>query len=237
MNHPKKRASADDKSVPIPIDGRILSGDLSIPRSPRGIILFAHGSGSSRLSPRNRHVAHELQKAGLATLLLDLLTTAEEQMDAQSGTLRFDIELLAHRLLRATLWLKEREDTASLGVGYFGASTGAAAALVAAASIPDLVAAIVSRGGRPDLAGEALHHVVAPTLLIVGGQDRTVLELNRRALAELGADEKSLEIVPRASHLFEEPGALASVAYLATEWFVRYISARVDKRKVSRVSS
>lgn len=237
MGRARRQNLDSERSVQIPIDGRMLSGDLSIPPSARGIILFAHGSGSSHLSPRNQYVAHELQRADLATLLMDLLTAEEEEIDARTGALRFDIELLAHRLLKATVWSASQPDTASLRVAYFGASTGAAAALVAAASIPDLVAAIVSRGGRPDLAGEALHHVVAPTLLIVGGQDRTVLELNRRALSELGAKEKDLEIVPSASHLFEEPGTLESVAHLATKWFVRYVTARVDKKNVSRVGS
>ncbi len=236
MDPVKNRAFGNEKSVQIPIDGRMLSGDLNIPDSAPGIILFAHGSGSSRLSPRNRYVARELQKAGLATLLMDLLTVKEEEIDAETAALRFDIELLAHRLMKATLWLAGQQNTASLRVGYFGASTGAAAALVAAALIPDMVATIVSRGGRPDLAGEALHHVVAPTLLIVGGEDRTVLELNRRALAELAAEEKTLQIVPGASHLFEEPGALESVAHLATTWFFHYVTARVERKQAGRCS-
>ena len=210
------------KAVQIPIRGRILQGDLTIPDSARGIILFAHGSGSSRLSPRNRYVARQLENAGLATLLMDLLTREEEKIDAESGALRFDIELLAHRLIESTRWLAERQNTKSLRVGYFGASTGAAAALVAAATIPDLVGAVVSRGGRPDLAGQWLRKVLAPTLLIVGGEDGTVLELNRSALAELRG-EKRLEIVPGARHLFEEPGALETVAQLATRWFTRHI--------------
>ena len=222
MNHRENRAA--EKPVQIPIHGRILQGDLTIPDSARGIILFAHGSGSSRLSPRNRYVARQLENAGLGTLLMDLLTREEEKIDAESGALRFDIELLAHRLMESTRWLADRQNTKSLRVGYFGASTGAAAALVAAATIPDLVAAVVSRGGRPDLAGRWLSKVLAPTLLIVGGEDWTVLELNRTALAELRG-EKRLEIVPGASHLFEEPGALEAVAQLATTWFTRHIAA------------
>jgi dienelactone hydrolase len=209
--------------VEIPIQGGILQGDLVIPDSSDGLVLFAHGSGSSRLSPRNRYVAQVLQDAGLGTLLMDLLTPDEEALGAYTGELRFDIGLLARRLAEATEWLLTRSQTAQLRIGYFGASSGAAAALVAAAQLPDRVAAVVSRGGRPDLAGEALRRVVAPTLLIVGGRDSAVLEFNRKALAEL-AGEKKLEIVPGASHLFEEPGTLETVARLATNWFVRYLS-------------
>jgi dienelactone hydrolase len=212
-----------ESAVQIPIDGRALQGDLTIPSSPGGIVLFAHGSGSSRHSPRNKYVAQVLQQAGLATLLMDLLTSDEESRDAYTASLRFDIELLARRLIEATRWLIEQPQTAPLPIGYFGASTGAAAALVAAAELRDLVAAVVSRGGRPDLAGGALRQVVAPTLLIVGGNDRIVFDLNRKALAELHG-EKRLEIVPGAGHLFEEPGTLESVSGMARNWFGRYLN-------------
>jgi pimeloyl-ACP methyl ester carboxylesterase len=199
-----------------------LEGDLQIPDRATGLVLFAHGSGSSRHSPRNRFVAHELQTAGLATLLLDLLTPEEEAVDQHTGHLRFDIGLLAERLVAATLWAAVDAATRSLAIGYFGASTGAAAALVAAALEPEKVRAVVSRGGRPDLAGEALPLVRAPTLLIVGGRDLTVVELNRAALARLRTEAR-LEIVPGATHLFEEPGALEAVARLAREWFLQHL--------------
>jgi putative phosphoribosyl transferase len=201
-----------------------LEGNLSIPDSAQGIILFAHGSGSSRHSPRNRYVAQALQQAGFATLLFDLLTPKEETVDLQTRHLRFNINLLAERLVGATDWLAARPDTQSLRMGYFGASTGAAAALVAATQRPHAVRAIVSRGGRPDLAGSALAEVQAPTLLIVGGNDPLVLDLNRQALAKLRVAKK-LEIVPGATHLFEEPGALEQVASLAQEWFMHYLSS------------
>jgi putative phosphoribosyl transferase len=185
-------------------------------------VLFAHGSGSSRHSPRNRYVAGELQEAGLATVLADLLTPEEEQVDARTGALRFDIGLLAERVAALTDWVVGQEQLADLGVGLFGASTGAAAALAAAAARPASVEAIVSRGGRPDLAGGLLRLVRQPTLLIVGERDTTVLELNRKAMRELGG-EAALEVVPGASHLFEEPGALEEVARLARDWFVRHL--------------
>jgi putative phosphoribosyl transferase len=200
-----------------------LEGNLSLPERARGIVLFAHGSGSSRHSPRNRYVARVLNEAKLATLLVDLLTPDEEAVDLRTAHLRFDIGLLAGRLVGVTDWLTQYPDTRELRIGYFGASTGAAAALVAAAQHPDAVGAIVSRGGRPDLAGPALARVRAPTLLIVGGNDFEVVELNRRALAPLRC-EKQLEIVPGATHLFEEPGALEEVARLACEWFERYLT-------------
>jgi putative phosphoribosyl transferase len=200
-----------------------LEGNLSLPERARGIVLFAHGSGSSRHSPRNRYVARVLNEAKLATLLVDLLTPDEEAVDLRTAHLRFDIGLLAGRLVGVTDWLTQYPDTRELRIGYFGASTGAAAALVAAAQHPDAVGAIVSRGGRPDLAGPALARVRAPTLLIVGGNDFEVVELNRRALAPLRC-EKQLEIVPGATHLFEEPGALEEVARLAREWFERYLT-------------
>jgi putative phosphoribosyl transferase len=200
-----------------------LEGNLSLPERARGIVLFAHGSGSSRHSPRNRYVAQVLNEAKLATLLVDLLTPDEEAVDLRTAHLRFDIGLLAGRLVGVTDWLTQYPDARELRIGYFGASTGAAAALVAAAQRPDAVGAIVSRGGRPDLAGPALARVRAPTLLIVGGNDFEVVELNRRALALLRC-EKQLEIVPGATHLFEEPGALEEVARLACEWFERYLT-------------
>ena len=199
-----------------------LNGDLEVPSHARGVVLFAHGSGSSRHSPRNRHVAELLRAAGLGTLLLDLLTPAEEAVDMQTRHLRFDIELLARRLVGATDWLAEDSETAGLDIGLFGASTGAAAALMAATERPDLVRAIVSRGGRPDLAGKALPRVEAPTLLIVGGDDLAVIPLNREALAQIRA-QKDLVIVPEATHLFEEPGALDEVARLAAGWFTQHL--------------
>lgn len=227
MNQVEEQSQNHQKVVRVPIGGRALQADLAIPESACGIVLFAHGSGSSRRSPRNRHVAQVLQEAGLATLLMDLLTPEEEAFDAQTAALRFDIELLADRLAKVTRWLLDQPKLAQLRIGYFGASTGAAAALVAAAELPALVAAVVSRGGRPDLAGEALLQVTAPTLLIVGGRDFTVLELNHKALAELPG-QKRLEIVPGATHLFEEPGSLEAVAQLAKNWFAFYLNCLGD---------
>ena len=216
-----------ETAVHIPVDGIVLEGNLAIPARTRGVVLFAHGSGSSRHSPRNRFVAASLQNAGFATLLLDLLTAEEEALDDQTGELRFDIELLAGRLVGATRWVSAQSQTAKLPIAYFGASTGAAAALIAATRTT--VAAIVSRGGRPDLAGGALSRVVAPTLLIVGGKDAQVLELNRKAFDLIPA-QKRLEIVPGATHLFEEPGTLKAVADLAENWFRIYL-ARADHTK------
>jgi putative phosphoribosyl transferase len=200
-----------------------LPGDLIVPAGARGLVLFAHGSGSSRFSSRNRYVAEELGQGGLATLLMDLLTSEEEETDRRTAELRFDIPLLARRLVAATDWLTQNPLTSALRLGYFGASTGAGAALVAAAARPDRVAAIVSRGGRPDLAGDSLPLVEAPTLLIVGGHDEPVIALNRQAQAQLRC-HSSLEIVPRATHLFEEPGTLERVAELALGWFARYLT-------------
>jgi putative phosphoribosyl transferase len=200
-----------------------LEGDLQIPDNARGVVVFAHGSGSGRFSPRNRYVAGEFQSASLATLLIDLLSQEEEAVDRHTGHLRFDIPLLADRLLAATHWLGESASTGSLPVGYFGASTGGGAALVAAAAT-ETVRAVVSRGGRPDLAGDALPLVRCPTLLIVGGRDLPVLELNRKAMARMRA-KCLLEIVPGATHLFEEPGTLESVARLARDWFLQYLPA------------
>jgi putative phosphoribosyl transferase len=206
----------EERTVHVPADRVTLDGTLRLPEGARGIVLFAHGSGSSRRSPRNYHVARMLNGAHLATLLIDLPTADEEAIDLHTGHLRFNIGLLAERLVGATDWLTQRPDTRHLSIGYFGASTGAAAALVAAARRPDLIGAIVSRGGRPDLAGPALLRVRAPTLLIVGGNDVEVIELNRIALQELRC-EKQLVIIPGATHLFEEPGALDEVARLARE--------------------
>jgi putative phosphoribosyl transferase len=198
-----------------------VAGTLTLPGSARGIVLFAHGSGSGRHSPRNRYVADVLHQAQLATLLIDLLTPEEEQVDVRTRELRFDISLLAERLVAATDWLESVAETSELPLGYFGASTGAAAALAAAAERPR-TAAVVSRGGRPDLAGPALARVRAPTLLVVGGNDPVVLDLNRQALAELAAPAE-LTVVPGAGHLFEEPGALEEVARLAGGWFERHL--------------
>jgi dienelactone hydrolase len=204
--------------------GRVLlEGDLVIPEEVNGIVLFAHGSGSSRHSSRNKFVADRLNSAGLATLLVDLLTAEEEAIDVRTAHIRFDIGLLADRLVGAVGWLAKDARTAGLNVGIFGASTGGGAALVAAAREPDRVAAVVSRGGRPDLAGDALSAVRCPTLLIVGGHDDVVIQLNEAAFARLGSPVKELEVVPGASHLFEEPGKLEVVARLAAEWFTRHL--------------
>jgi putative phosphoribosyl transferase len=199
-----------------------LEGNLGVPEGARSVVLFAHGSGSGRHSPRNRYVARVFQRAGLATLLIDLLTPEEEEVDLRTGHLRFDIGLLAERLAGATDWLMKNPNTSNLRIGYFGASTGAGAALVAAAERPEAVGAIVSRGGRPDLAGDALPLVKAPTLLIVGGNDVPVIGMNEEALGQLRA-EKELKIVPGATHLFEEPGALDEVARLAADWFAGHL--------------
>ena len=201
-----------------------LEGALEIPPGAEGIVIFAHGSGSSRHSPRNRYVAHMLNAGGLATLLIDLLTASEEAADMVTAHLRFDIGLLAQRLVGATDWVSQYSPTRHLRIGYFGASTGAAAALVAATERPGVVRAVVSRGGRPDLAAPVLTRVQAPTLLIVGGHDEPVISMNRQALAQLRV-EKQIEIVPGATHLFEEPGTLEQVARLARHWFTRYLRA------------
>lgn len=208
--------------ISVPAGSVTLNGNLTMPEDARAVVLFAHGSGSSRHSPRNRYVARVLNEAKLATLLIDLLTAHEEVVDARTAHLRFDIDLLAERLVDITDWLIQFPDTKNFPIGYFGASTGAAAALAAAAIRPDPVGAVVSRGGRPDLAGAALTRVRAPTLLIVGEDDKQVLELSRAALAQLRC-EKQLAIVMAAGHLFEEPGALDEVARLACDWFKRYL--------------
>jgi putative phosphoribosyl transferase len=209
-------------AVAIPVGDVVLEGDLVLPEDASGIVVFAHGSGSSRHSPRNRQVASELNEAGVGTLLVDLLTAREDKVDRSTGKLRFDIELLARRLIGIVDSLRKNPETADLPIGLFGASTGAAAALVTAAVWPDGIAAVVSRGGRPDLALGVLSHVRASTLLVVGGADTTVLERNRQALQALQT-EKRLEIVPGATHLFKEPGALDEVARLAADWFARHL--------------
>jgi len=221
MHHAEdeKRALVHVSAGPVTLEGM-----LDVPHNAKGIVLFAHGSGSSRHSPRNRYVAQVLREGGLATLLIDLLTAEEERVDSVTAHLRFDIGLLAGRLVGATDWLRQHPETRHLPIGYFGASTGAAAALLAATERPDAVSAIVSRGGRPDLAGLALANVHVPTLLIVGGLDYAVIEMNRDALKHL-AGEKRLEIVPGATHLFEEAGTLEQVARLARDWFERYLTA------------
>ena len=201
-----------------------IEGNITIPAAARGMVLFAHGSGSSRHSPRNRFVAGELQKRALGTFLIDLLTADEDAVDMRTREHRFDIGLLARRLVAATEWLEQQSDTKDMKLGYFGASTGAAAALVAAAERAAAVAAVVSRGGRPDLAGKSLPLVKAPTLLIVGGDDREVISLNREASARMRVENK-IVIVPGASHLFEEPGTLEEVARLAGEWFEKYLKS------------
>lgn len=208
--------------VRISADGALLEGELTVPDGALGVVAFAHGSGSSRLSPRNRRVAEALNDDRLATLLFDLLEPREDEIDRRTGELRFDIPLLGRRLISALDWLAREPATGELPTGCFGASTGAAAALVAAASRPAQVAAVVSRGGRPDLAGDALPRVAAPTLLIVGGNDHTVLGLNESARQQLRC-EAVLEIVPGAGHLFEEPGALERVELLARTWLLRWL--------------
>lgn len=210
--------------VSIPVRGGRIEGDLVVPAGARGLVVFAHGSGSSRHSPRNRHVAEALQRGRLGTLLLDLLTPDEEAIDSRTAHLRFDIQLLAERLVAALEWARLDPAARTLRIGLFGASTGGGAALVAAALRPDVVAAVVSRGGRPDLAGGALPVVRAPTLLVVGGDDVPVLELHREAIAQMRS-EVHLEVIAGATHLFEEPGALDEVARLAREFFVARLGA------------
>jgi putative phosphoribosyl transferase len=217
--------AASERIVEIEAGPVALTGDLTTPPRPAGVVVFAHGSGSGRGSPRNRAVAGELQNAGLATLLIDLLTVNEEIEDRETGRWRFDVVLLGERVVAAIDWLASSDALGRLPVGCFGASTGAAAALLAAAERPDRVAAVVSRGGRPDLAGDTLSRVIAPTLLIVGGDDEQVIELNRQAAVRL-PDEPRLEIVPGAGHLFEEPGALERVAELTRDWLTHHLPAR-----------
>lgn len=216
----------DENRVQVAINNNVqLEGNLAVPAGARGVVLFAHGSGSSRLSPRNRYVAQVLREGRLGTLLIDLLTPEEETVDLQTAHLRFDVGMLAERVLAATDWLRRREETRGLQIGYFGASTGAGAALIAAAERPDVVGAVVSRGGRPDLAKLALKRVRAPTLFIVGGSDTLVISLNQVAQADIPAETR-LEIIPGATHLFEEQGALEEVARLARQWFQQHLAAK-----------
>lgn len=216
-------AQGTEREVQLDVGGVSLEGTLTLPNQAQGLVLFAHGSGSSRHSPRNRYVAQALHSRRIATLLFDLLTRHEESIDQYTGELRFNISFLAARLLGATRLVRESLGTDALKIGYFGASTGAGAALVAAAELLGEIAAIVSRGGRPDLAGSALELVTAPTLLIVGGNDEPVIALNRQALARLKSPDKKLVVVPGATHLFQEPGTLEEVARIAGEWFARYL--------------
>jgi dienelactone hydrolase len=214
--------------VQVSIGSVKLEGNIFIPKNAHGIVLFAHGSGSSRHSPRNKYVAEVLNKSGLATLLIDLLTQEEEKIDDQTAHLRFDIDFLSQRLIGATDWLLKNNETKSLNMGYFGASTGAAAALVAASHNPSVVKAVVSRGGRPDLAGPVLHKVKSPTLLIVGGNDYPVIDMNQEAFDKLKT-EKKMVIVPGATHLFEERGTLEVVARLAADWFSIHLEKQSGK--------
>jgi dienelactone hydrolase len=215
--------------VRLPVEGAVLDADLGLPDRPRGIVVFAHGSGSSRHSPRNQFVAKRLNAEGFGTLLADLLTSAEDSVDQRTGRLRFDIDLLGRRVVAIVDWLRAHPALSSLSIGLFGASTGAAAALVAAADRPDDIAAVVSRGGRPDLAGTALARVTAPTLLLVGGLDGTVIDMNRAAERQLHG-VTALEIIEGASHLFEEPGRLDVVAARAIAWFNSHLSRDAGKR-------
>lgn len=220
--------SASSENLIIPLNHAKLEGSLGVPKQAKALVLFAHGSGSSRFSPRNQFVARHLQEKGLATLLIDLLTEEEEKIDEETRALRFDIDWLAERLLEITHWIFQEKRTSGLAVGYFGSSTGAAAALEAAALSTHPIFAVVSRGGRPDLAGSFLPQVKAPTLLIVGGDDVEVIKLNKEAF-ELLPCEKKMEIVPGASHLFEEPGRLEKVASLASAWFLYHLSRKTAK--------
>lgn len=225
----QRHALIQARAVEVPCGGVRLDADLARPEHPVGVVVFAHGSGSGRKSPRNRAVADELLDAGLATLLIDLLTGDESDEDQVTGRWRFDVDLLAERVVAAIDWLAEDADLGRLPVGCFGASTGAAAALIATAQRPRRVAAVVSRGGRPDLAEPSLSHVIAPTLLIVGGGDKDVIELNRRAAIRMPAGPR-IEVVPGATHLFEEPGALDQVARLARDWFAEHLPAGSEAR-------
>jgi len=233
----KLEFEAERREVVIAVDDVKLDGTLVVPTHAKGLVLFAHGSGSSRHSPRNRYVAQILHTQGIATLLFDLLTRHEESVDQYTGELRFDIPFLAKRLVGATRWIANDPSTRDLKIGYFGASTGAGAALVAAAELPKVVSAIVSRGGRPDLAGNALGLVRAPTLLIVGGEDTQVIAMNREALAKLKCPDKKLSIIPGATHLFEEPGTLEEAAKLAAEWFSQHFTLAQKAQGASATSS
>lgn len=224
MGHNGHTGAARSRTQQIPSGQIILEGELSIPKGASGIVLFAHGSGSSRHSPRNQFVSRTIREAGVGTLLFDLLTRDEEAVDVNTRHLRFDIGLLADRLVDATNWVRKEPDTSQLRVGYFGSSTGGGAALVAAAEVGEQIGAVVSRGGRPDLAGNALLKVKSPTLMIVGGLDYPVIRMNEDAYRQLRC-EKELKIVPGATHLFEEPGTLEEVARLAADWFRRKLSS------------
>ena len=226
----EKHSDAPKTPVAVPIDGQSLPGDLGMPPDPQGIVLFAHGSGSSRHSPRNQFVARTLERRKLATLLIDLLTPEEEVVDDRTAEYRFDIPMLAGRLVTIVDWLRGRQDTAPLPIGLFGASTGGGAALIAASGRPREIAAVVSRGGRPDLAGAALSKVTTPTLLIVGGFDAPVIQMNRDAMKQMRGQVK-LEIVPGATHLFEEPGTLERVAELAGSWFAQHLHPAIATRR------
>ncbi len=208
--------------IKIPVGEVVIEGTLAIPPSANGVVLFAHGSGSSRFSTRNQYVAKEFDKAAIGTLLFDLLTQEEEETDIVTAEYRFNIPLLADRLIGATEWLKNDPKTKRLSFGYFGASTGAAAALIAAAKLPNEISAVISRGGRPDLAGKYLSNVMAPTLLIVGGLDTEVIELNRQAMNQINV-KKKIVIIPGATHLFEEQGTLEEVAKVSIDWFLKYL--------------
>jgi dienelactone hydrolase len=218
-------------AVRVPVGDAALPGDLMLPADPCGIVLFAHGSGSSRFSPRNQFVARRLQSRGLGTLLIDLLTPREEEIDDQTAQLRFDIPMLARRLAIIVDWLRGQPQGQAAPIGLFGASTGGGAALIAAAQRPEQIGAVVSRGGRPDLAGAWLAKVTTPTLLIVGGLDGPVIEMNRDAMQQMRQCEVRLEIVPGATHLFEEPGTLERVAELAGDWFVDRLNPRTRKEQ------
>lgn len=219
----------------VPAEGAKLEADVFLPAGARGLVIFAHGSGSSRHSPRNRFVAGEINAVGLGTMLIDLLTAGEEAIDQYDARLRFDIPMLAGRLVSIADWVSRQPGFAKLSLGCFGASTGAAAALIAAAARPQTIQAVVSRGGRPDLAGSALGAVTAPALFIVGGEDHTVLQLNRQAMAQLPAETiRRLEIIPGATHLFEEPGTLDQVAHLARAWFLDYLTGAATAAAASR---
>lgn len=220
----ERRAREEEgKLVQVSAGPVTLEGNLALPAGAQGLVLFAHGSGSSRFSPRNRYVANVLQQGNLGTLLIDLLTEEEERIDLRTREIRFDIPLLADRLVGAVDWLRENQETHDLRIGLFGSSTGAAAALMAAPRRPEAVGAVVSRGGRPDLAGSSLRQVEAPTLLIVGGRDAVVITLNEQAMEQLRVESR-LEVVPGAGHLFEEPGALERVAALARDWFQQHLT-------------
>jgi dienelactone hydrolase len=218
------------RHVHISADGAIIRGDLVVPDGSSAVVLFAHGSGSGRLSSRNRYVARELNARGLATLLIDLLTEKEEEAERFSGHLRFDVGLLVDRLSAATRWLEQDSETSMLPIGYFGASTGAAAALGSAVHFASRVVAVVSRGGRPDLAGDALPQVQAPTLFLIGSRDEMVIELNLQASNQMNCERETV-IIPGASHLFEEPGALEDVARLAGDWFLRHVGTPAQKTR------